>query len=84
MTAGENVAPRRIFRGRDIHTKFGRRDDAAEKPYPRHGTPRRISRDATALAVRRVLRLRRVSAVRRLWVPHREGLHPVLREYRVR
>jgi quercetin dioxygenase-like cupin family protein len=31
-----NVARGRIFRGGDVHTKFRQRDDAAEKPHPRH------------------------------------------------
>src|SRR5262249_40563427 len=40
---------------------------------------------STVLGARRVLRLRRVSAVRRRrMLRHREDLHPVLREYRVR
>ena len=80
-----NVARGRIFRGGDVHAKFRQRDAAAEKPHPRHAESRRIACNATVLVVRRVLRLRRVSAVRRLrLLDHREDLHQGLRGYRAR
>src|SRR4029453_17057363 len=82
-----NIAPRRLLRGCDVHSKLRQRDDAAEEPHPRHSESRRLdafqsvtptlsTRDARTLAGKLCVTLaasvvRQALRLRLVWQVHR-------------